>query len=155
MQHLVDIVIAALRSENPAEIRERLLEARLFIEKSVGTWGSWKGISRSVDEAGLSNGKLLDLRVALLRFAQEHREHSDVGSAIWALGAFRDESLRDFFLTEMRFHLQARRHHPVAQAHSALLDLGDDGPIYDYAPGETSHDGYFEAVRAYLDERGA
>jgi hypothetical protein len=155
MQHLVDTVIAAIRSENPTEIRELLLEARLFIEKSVGTWGSWMGISRSVDDAEPSEQKLLDLKAALLGFAKEYREHLDVGSAIWALGAFRDESLRGFFLNEMRFHLQARRHHPVSQAHSALLDLGDDAVIYEYAPGETSHEKYFEAVGAYLDGRGA
>jgi hypothetical protein len=154
MQHCIDTVIAALRGENPDDMPERLLEARLFIEKSVGAGGS-RGISRAVDEASLSEQKLLDLRTALIDFVQQNREHSEVGSAIWALGAFREKSLRNFFLSEMRYHLQAGRVHPVWQADGALAALGDDPVGYHYATGQTDHHGYFEAVTDYLNERGA
>ena len=126
----------------------------MLIEKSKGA-GSWSGISQVVDEAALSEQKLLDLRTALVEFAQQNRVHSEVGSAIWALGAFQDESLRNFFLSEMRHHLQAGRIHAVWQADGALAALGDDLIDFKYVPGQTDHHKYFEVVTAYLNARGA
>ena len=125
----------------------------MLIEKFRGLSG-YRGVSSAVDTAEVTQDSITDLRAALIGFAQRHREHPDVGSALWALGKLHDQSLRTFFLNEMRHHLQARRHHPVWQADCALDELGD-GVDYDYAPGETSHDEYFKAVSVYLDTYAA
>jgi hypothetical protein len=146
-------VIADLQNGDASDIRKRLLEATLLIEKSRGL-PCYRGVSPVVDAAEITPEKITELRAALIHFAQRHREHADVGSALWALGKLHDGSLRTFFLNEMRHHLQAHRHHPVSQADCALEELGD-GVDYNYAPGERSHEQYFRAVRAYLETRGA
>lgn len=125
----------------------------MLIEKSRGL-SSYCGVSPSVDSAEVTPETITDLRIALLEFAQRHREHPDVGSALWALGKLHDSSLRIFFLKEMRHHWLARRHHPVWQADCALGEIGD-GVDYDYAPGETNHEQYFKAVSAFLDKHAA
>lgn len=153
MPDCIQRVIADLRDGVSPDIRERLLEAALLIEKSRGLC-SYLGISRAVDAAEVTREGISELRVALIEFAKRQREHPDVGSAIWALGKLHDVSLRTFFLNEMRHHLQERRHHPVSQADCALDALGG-GVDYDYPPGETSHEKYFESVRLFLDSHSA
>jgi hypothetical protein len=143
-------VISELRSLRSPNIRETLLESTLLIEKFTGT-GDWRGISSNVDDAEVPSDLIAELRQTLINFARTHPEHPDVGTAIWALSKFFDESLRGFFIAEMRRHLDAGRVHPVWQADCALGNLGDSVE-YDYSPGEASHDSYFDAVRRYLQK---
>lgn len=95
------------------------------------------------------------LRSALLDFSTQRRDHPHVASAIWALSKFQDPELREFFVSEMRIHLAARRHGPVSQAEYGLLMLGELATGYDYSAGETCHDAYLDAVRDFLESDGA
>jgi len=148
MRDCTQKVISELRTLQSPDIRETLLESTLLIEKYTGS-GDWRGISSNVDDAEISAEAIAELRQALIDFTRKHPEHPDVGTAIWALSKLFDESLRDFFLTEMRRHVDAGRVHPVWQADCALGNLGE-GVGYDYSPGETSHDRYIDAVRRHL-----
>jgi hypothetical protein len=153
MQDCIQRVVTDLRTDELSDIRERLLEAALLIEKFKGMVG-WQGISAAVDEAVVSPESIADLRAKLIDFAQHRRELPDVGTALWALGRFRDDSLRDFFLAELRHHFEQRHLHAVQQVSCVLEDI-DGGTIYEYAPGETCHDKFYEAVRDYLDKNAA
>jgi hypothetical protein len=148
MSSCVRKVVDALDTGDDPDIRERLLEATLLIEKFTGS-GDYRRVSPAVDSAEVMAQSIAELRTALINFARSRPEHPDVGSAIWALGKFRDDSLREFFLTELHRHWQARRFHPTSQADCALGDLGD-GVDFDFAPGAVDYEGYFVAVRDYL-----
>ena len=148
MLDCVHKVISELRTLQSPNIQETLLESTLLIEKYTKT-GDWRGISSNVDDADVSSETIAELRQELIDFTRKHPEHPDVATAIWALSKLFDESLRDFFLTEMRRHVDAGRVYPVWQADCALGNLGESVE-FDYSPGEIRHDRYFDAVRQYL-----
>jgi hypothetical protein len=97
MQNCVQRVISVLREQKQQDMQERLLEAGLLIEKSRGL-SSYRGISSVVDEANFTSGEIEELRLALIHFLEDNREHPDVGSALFALGRFQDKALKSFFL---------------------------------------------------------
>lgn len=146
----VQHVIIELRTPESPEIRGALLDAALLIENGTGG-DDYHHISPAMDREKVRPESIPLLRLGLIQFAQQNREHPDVGSAIWALSRLKDESLRPFFLAEMRHHFEARRVNPVWQADCALKTFGHGVP-YEYAAGQTDHEPYFKAVDAYLEK---
>jgi hypothetical protein len=143
-------VLAALNEPKGDDFSERLLEAGLLIEKARDL-GSWRGVSTAVDSAQISIEDIPRLKSALMSFIQGCPDHPFVNTALWALSTCGDDSLRGFYLDELRRHYEARRVHPMSQA-LCVFEVIDDICIYDFSPGETEEfDRYLDAVGAYLN----
>lgn len=143
----VQDVIAAIQSPS-GQMSEALMMAALLLEKFCDT-GDWRRFSHRVDAAEVNSESGARLRAALLSFVERHPDHEDVGAAIFALTRCVDDSLRPCFLRLMKRYHDAGHFHPMSQAEYGLTVLGD-GVQYGYAPGQTDHTGYFQAVGEYL-----
>ena len=73
MSNCVSKVIDALRAGGEPEIRERLLEATLLVEKFTGS-GDYRGTSPAVDAAEVTPESIAELRMALIDFARSQRD---------------------------------------------------------------------------------
>ena len=150
MKDLIQLIIREVRAGESPEFQQTLLRAALLFEKFYRS-GGWRGIEMEVDDAEVSEELIRELRESLITFAKGNREHPDTGSALYALSKCWGCPLRDFFLTEMRIHLDAGRLFPLSQAEAALFHFGGC-TSYNYPPGETGHDGYLDACRKFLDK---
>jgi len=145
------IIVELESGGNGPDVAERLLESALLFEKFFEN-GDWQRLSEVVDSASPTCEDVDALRTALINFAIATPEHPCVGTAIWALAKINDESLKDFFLNEMRRHHAAGRHFPVSQADYGLQRLGIEVG-YEFAIGENDMGKYMEAVHVFLGKQ--
>jgi hypothetical protein len=153
MKDCIQKVIKELSAVNSPDMQETLLEARLLVEKFRGVDG-WHGISSRVEDAEITPESIRELRKTLIEFAQQHRGHPDVGSALWALSGFYDVALTEFFFSEMYHHYLSRNSDNVWQTDCALGVILNGGVGSGYNADRHSHDAYFDAVRNFLQMHG-
>jgi hypothetical protein len=86
---LGDIIAEDLGAPQGRNLQKRLLQAMFMMERYRGIDAGWRDVVAEVGDADISTGAINRLAEALRAFIRSHKEHPDVGSAIWALGALR------------------------------------------------------------------
>jgi len=99
---LGDVIANELRAPQGKNLQERLLQAMFMMERYRGIDAGWREVVAEVGEADIGTSAIERLAEALRLFARSYKEHPDVGSAIWALGALRADE--DAVLFEAVLH---------------------------------------------------
>jgi hypothetical protein len=150
-KNLIQQVIAQVKRKeglnNPNS--DTFLLAGLLFEKFYDLFG-WQDVDRRVIDAEVTEKSIAELREALISFAQQNRKNPAVAASLWALSKCIGYPLREFFLTEMKYHLEAKRIFPLHEAESALCRFGG-GTDCNWPPDE-GEDGYLEACRRFLKQ---
>jgi hypothetical protein len=94
---LADIIAHELANPVGRSLSERLLQAMFMMERFRGKDAGWRDLVSEVADADIGADAIAHLAQALRRFIVAHRNHPDVGTAIWALGAlYADEDAQLF-----------------------------------------------------------
>jgi hypothetical protein len=150
MSPFVSRLVAEFAAKRPKEdLNEECLAASEAIFKFRNTDEGTPEVV-GLQEVDINDGDVAGLTSAVKSFIEAFPDHPSVGSAICALSALDEEALVPFFVEQIRVHYLKHRLHPVQQADYALCRLGQDFPRYDYASGESKHDGYWAAVQEFL-----
>ena len=152
MKGCIKKVIREVREVGSPDFQRTLLQAALLLEKHYIPECEWRGVDSDVDDAEVSDASTEELQDVLMAFVKAHREHPNVGTAIWALGKCWGRPLREFFINEMKAHLEAKRYFPLSQAEGALFHFGG-GTHYSFSLGETDYERYYEACRRFLESQ--
>jgi len=86
---LADIIAEELARPVGRPLQERLLQSMFMIELHRGINDGWREVVREVSDADVVEQAIGRLAEALRFFIRSHKDHPDVGSAIWALGKLR------------------------------------------------------------------
>ena len=100
---LADIIADELTNPVGRNLRERLLQAMFMMERFRGKDAGWRDVVSEVADADIGADAIARLAQALRRFIVSHKDHPDVGTAIWALGALyadEDAALFDLVLAD-------------------------------------------------------
>ncbi len=97
MTALGDIIANELAAPQGRNLQERLLQAMFMMERYRGIDAGWREVVGEVRDADIRTGAISRLADALRIFIRSPKEHPDVGSAIWALGALRADEDADLF----------------------------------------------------------
>src|ERR1043165_3035391 len=99
---LGDIIAEELATPEGRDLKERLLQAMFMMERYRGIDDGWRDVVAEVRDADIRPRAIDKLAETLRRFVLSHKEHPDVGSAIWALGVLRDDDDADLFDAVLR-----------------------------------------------------
>ena len=99
---LSDIIAQELANPVGRSLQDRLLEAMFMMERSRGVDAGWRDAVPQIGDADVCADSIAYLARALRTFVESHRQHPDVGSAIWALGALRADEDAEIFEAVLR-----------------------------------------------------
>jgi hypothetical protein len=102
MLALGDIIVQELGNPTGRSVRERLLEAMFMMERFRCVDAGWRDVVPHVGEADVGADSIRRLANALRTFIVFHRDHPDIGSAIWALAALRADEDATLFEAVLR-----------------------------------------------------
>jgi hypothetical protein len=94
---LADIIASELATPRGRSLQERLLQAMFMMERFRGVDAGCGDTIADVAAADISGAAVGRLAEALRIFIRSNKDHPDVGSAIWALGALRADEDADLF----------------------------------------------------------
>jgi hypothetical protein len=86
---LADTIVGELATPDGRNLQDKFLQAMFMIERYRGIDAGWKDIVKEVADSDVSDAAIARLATALRKFIPTHKDHPDVGSAIWALGKLR------------------------------------------------------------------
>jgi hypothetical protein len=142
MANVVEGIIAVLSSGSPEEREEALLQAGFFFEKARG-WPDC-GWSADVQTGVASEDKVARLKMALIEFVTKHVPPPPLESAIYALSALEDPSLKILFQRCMEIH----RQRDMAILFAAMLALDRMGEeVFPRDDAGRSHASFLELER--------
>jgi hypothetical protein len=100
---LADKIADELAAPKGRHLQERLLQAMFMMERYRGIDAGWRDALSEVVDADVSDQAIYHLAEALRGFVRNHKDHHDVGSAVWALSKLRaaeDAALYRYVLEE-------------------------------------------------------
>jgi hypothetical protein len=94
---LAEIISGELATPNGRNLQERLLQSMFMMERHRGIDAGWREVVAEVRDADVGAPAIGRLAESLRVFICSHKDHPNVASAIWALGALRADEDADLF----------------------------------------------------------
>ena len=119
---LADRIAGDLAAPKGRSLQEPLLQAMFLMERYRGIDAGWRDAVSEVSDADVSDQAIHHLAEGLRGFVRNHKDHPDVGSAVWALSKLRaveDAALYRYVLEEKSGYGA----HAHEQAKCALEDI--------------------------------